>query len=98
MILPGSDIRGDIMFLSCFGASWLIFWLFVADTEGPMTIVGGIFLTVTDFSYRLHSTKSDPEGSETGGTLMLFPAWAWGVFWVVLGIVYTIIEFMRGPA
>jgi hypothetical protein len=87
----GTNSAGTIIFLLGFGIAAAVSYLcFANGAEGPLTIVGGALVAVTDLSYRRWWRRCGVWKGAAGGQLLFLPIWIWGVFWIGLGVGYTI--------
>ena len=83
------NLPGIIMAAGAFGLAFGIGELTGKSTEGPLTLMGGIFLLIFDLGYRLLRKEGHWLKPNLGGSLFFLPAWAFGALWIVLGAVYT---------
>ncbi len=81
---------GIIMTAIAFAVAFGIGAIFGTDAEGPLMIVAGPLLAGMDIAYRLNRKHGHLYIPDRGGSLFFLPAWAFGAFWFVLGIVYTV--------
>jgi hypothetical protein len=84
------NYRGLAMFAGAGAITFAIGELFGLSGEGPLMIVLGPLLAACDLVYRLKSKQGHWLDPHQGGSLFFLPAWCLGVFWFILGIIYTI--------
>lgn len=94
MLPPGTNTLGAILFVAGFLTAVGIGELAGGASEGPLTIVGGLLVGGADVIYRLWRVKCRLWDREQGGTFLFIPIWVFGLFWVALGVFYTV----RGQA
>jgi hypothetical protein len=76
------NLPGIIMAALAFGIA-----IAVMSTHAQGTLIGGVLVLVLDLAYRLLRTDGHWLMPNRGGSLFFLPAWFFGVFWTVLGIV-----------
>ena len=58
--------------------------------EGSLMMIAGVVIALVDSVYRWKSDDGHWLLPERGGSLFFVPAWAIGIIWLALGIVYTL--------
>jgi len=81
---------GIIMTIAAFAIAFGVGALFGTDAEGPLMLMAGILLFATDLTYRLNQRDQNLFAPHRGGSLFFLPAWGFGAFWFLLGIVDTV--------
>jgi hypothetical protein len=84
------NLPGIIMVAAAFGIAFGVGELTGYNSEGPLTLIGGILTLIFDLAYRLASKEGHWITPNKGGSLFFLPAWCFGALWVVLGTVYTV--------
>lgn len=84
------NLPGLIMIAAAFGTAFGIGELLGWSTEGFLTSFGGAFLAAFDLAYRLLRRSGHWLTPDRGGSLFFLPAWCFGCFWIVLGVVYIV--------
>ena len=64
--------------------------LFGLQEEGPLMMIAGPLTAMFDIAYRLIKKDGRLFVSDRGGSLFFLPVWYFGVFWLALGVAYTI--------
>jgi hypothetical protein len=74
-----------------FGIAFAIaHFLFHFSVEGLVMVIGGPLIAALDAIYRLKFGKGHWLSARGGGGLFFLPVWAFGLLWLVLGVVYLI--------
>lgn len=83
------NLPGLVMLVVAFATAIGVGQLVGVSAEGPLMIIASPLLLAADLVYR--GTRTDQQWFHPSGGGMLFfvPIWAWGIFWLVLGIVYA---------
>ena len=81
---------GIIMTAIAFAVAFGVGAIFGTEAEGPLMIIAGPLLAAMDVTYRLNTKGGHLYIPDRGGSLFFLPVWAFGAFWFVLGIVYTV--------
>ncbi|QEH35423.1 hypothetical protein OJF2_39750 [Aquisphaera giovannonii] len=58
--------------------------------EGPATILAGAASLAADLAWRWRWGGRDWFASEAGGAIFEIPVWAFGVFWMILGVFFMV--------
>jgi hypothetical protein len=86
------NIPGLIILLGAFGIAFGVGKLIGTTAEGPLMLIAAPLTIASDLFYRLKMRYGDLWRSAAGGSLFFIPVWILGVFWLVLGLVYTLRE------
>jgi hypothetical protein len=72
-----------------FGAGFGVRHLAGASGEGLAMVVAGPIAAALDLAWRMRNDRNwfRPAG---GGALFWLPVWAFGILWLVLGVVYMV--------
>jgi len=73
-----------------FGLAFLAQCFLGSMSEGHLMIIAGPIIAILDIAYRLRSKDKSLFKSSKGGSLFLLPAWCFGLFWLILGMVYVL--------
>ncbi len=84
------NLPGIIIAALAFGIAFGIEALGGPRGEGPLTLIGGILVMIFDSAYRLLRRGGHWLTPNKGGSLFFLPAWAFGVLWIILGVVYIV--------
>lgn len=82
------NLPGIIMIAAAFGLAFGIGSSAGWNNEGFLTSMGGAFLLAFDLAYRLLRKDGHWLKPDSGGSLFFLPAWCFGGFWFILGVVY----------
>lgn len=80
---------GLIIFGVSFGAAIAIGKLLSINEEGPLMLIGGPLIIALDAGYRMIAHDGDWTTPDRGGSLFFLPAWCVGIFWTILGAIYS---------
>ena len=81
---------GLVFFLVAFGSASGLAHLLGRLTEGIVMMIAGPLLAVLDAGYRRVRGRPLLRPADGGGTVLLLPAWLWGLFWTGLGAWYQV--------
>jgi hypothetical protein len=85
-----SNTPGMIMFVVAFGAALGIGQLLGISKEGLLMIIASPPLIAADIIYRAKSANKRWFHPDDGGMVLFLPIWMWGIWWLILGIAYSI--------
>ncbi len=75
-----------------FGFAFLAQFFLGSLSEGHLMFIAGPIIAILDIAYRLKSKDKSLFKSSKGGSLFFLPAWCFGLFWLILGMVYVLRE------
>jgi hypothetical protein len=78
---------GLIILIAGFGIGFLLRNTLGLTGEPPVLIIGGLLISAFDLAYRLYADGGHWLKPQRGGSLFFLPAWCFGIFWVIVGIV-----------
>ena len=90
-MVPGTNAAGTVIFFGSFLAAIGVGELSGNVPKGPLTLLGGVLVTGLDLLFRLCWLKCGLWNRERGATLLFIPIWIFGLIWIVLGLIYTLV-------
>jgi len=84
------NIIGLFMLAIGFGVAFGVGRIAGLTGQGPLMLVAGPLLIVSDTWYRKSRAASAWFRPGAGGSLFFAPVWLWGAIWFVFGFVYTL--------
>jgi hypothetical protein len=90
-MVPGTNWSGTVIFFGSFLAAIGVGKLSGNVPEGPLISLGGALVCGLDLLSRLCWLKCGLWDRERGATLLFIPIWTFGLFWIVLGLIYTLV-------
>jgi hypothetical protein len=83
------NLTGPLVVIAGFGLGFLLRNALGMTGEPPVSIIGGLLIAVFDLGYRLLADGGDLIKPRQGGSLFFLPAWCFGVFWFIAGIIQS---------